>query len=172
MDYLYLTRCFAFLSAVALGGFAVLVAYRFSIRIESHWGGLGGGLGGWNVSPALACLLLSIVFGILTLVLAGQSNSGQKPDLQERYAAAIRLAYDDQARGEFKFDKPPTVDAQTNILYFHGEAASEAVKQTLVYQIRLADPQYRNIDTEIRFTPKKGDASPTKPPGAQKNGAS
>jgi hypothetical protein len=34
-------------------------------RIESHWGGFGGGLGGWRMSPSLAYLLGAIAFGVM-----------------------------------------------------------------------------------------------------------
>lgn len=32
------------------------------VGIESHWGGLGGGLGGWRISSALCFLIGSLVF--------------------------------------------------------------------------------------------------------------
>jgi hypothetical protein len=33
-----------------------------AIEISSHWGGLGGGLGGWRLSPISTLLLLALVF--------------------------------------------------------------------------------------------------------------
>ncbi|HKV12884.1 MAG TPA: hypothetical protein VJ725_32375 [Thermoanaerobaculia bacterium] len=35
------------------------------IGIETSWGGFGGGLGGWKISPSLVYLLASLVFGSL-----------------------------------------------------------------------------------------------------------
>ncbi len=32
-------------------------------RLETSWGGLGGGLGGWRISPALAWLVGALLFG-------------------------------------------------------------------------------------------------------------
>lgn len=32
-------------------------------QIETHWGGLGGGLGGWRVSASLAYLVAALAFG-------------------------------------------------------------------------------------------------------------
>jgi hypothetical protein len=32
-------------------------------RIESHWGGLGGGLGGWRMSASLGYLIAALAFG-------------------------------------------------------------------------------------------------------------
>ncbi len=62
-----------------------------SIGIESHWGGLGGGSGGWRLLPAtaLAILALSFAGGALALVAAesdpaaaigkGSDPAGQAP---------------------------------------------------------------------------------------------
>jgi len=59
--------------AAFFAGLAIWFFYRFaeSIRlegaphIESHWGGLGGGVGGWRVSPSLIYLSGAIIFGVL-----------------------------------------------------------------------------------------------------------
>jgi hypothetical protein len=32
-------------------------------HVETHWGGLGGGLGGWRVSASLAYLVAALAFG-------------------------------------------------------------------------------------------------------------
>jgi len=39
------------------------------ISAESHWGGFGGGVGGWRASPALVYLLAAFVFGSLFTLL-------------------------------------------------------------------------------------------------------
>lgn len=46
-----------------LGGFTRELYRGEWPRLETNWGGLGGGLGGWRMSPALACLLGALVFG-------------------------------------------------------------------------------------------------------------
>jgi len=33
--------------------------------IDSHWGGFGGGLGGWKVSPSLIYLTAAVAFGLM-----------------------------------------------------------------------------------------------------------
>jgi len=38
-----------------------------SLSMESHWGGLGGGMGGWRMSRTMVFLLLSLFFGGLTV---------------------------------------------------------------------------------------------------------
>jgi len=135
----------AVLSALSLAGFAYFVMRQERIRIESHWGGLGGGLGGWTISNPLACLVLAIAFGALCVALSMQQ---QKPDLLERFNGAIRLA---QERS-FQFDKPPQIDSAGR-LYFHGVAASEPIQKEIFRQIELVDPVYRFIDAEVRVSP-------------------
>ena len=39
----------------------VALARGETIEISSHWGGLGGGLGGWRVSPVATLLLLALI---------------------------------------------------------------------------------------------------------------
>lgn len=57
------------------GGFAGFVRRGEWPRFETSWGGLGGGLGGWRLSPALACLMGAVAFGtaftLVTLYLSG-----------------------------------------------------------------------------------------------------
>src|SRR5689334_19618338 len=40
-------------------------------RIESHWGGFGGGLGGWQISRSLVYLIASLGFAILAVTTLG-----------------------------------------------------------------------------------------------------
>lgn len=41
---------------------------------ESHWGGLGGGLGGWRVSPSLLYLLGALGFASAVVALGAERN--------------------------------------------------------------------------------------------------
>ena len=48
----------------------LLLEFRRSLnieapRVETHWGGLGGGLGGWRISASLAYLVAAIAFGAM-----------------------------------------------------------------------------------------------------------
>ncbi len=43
---------------------------RSMIGVRSHWGGIGGGNAGWEVSPALSLAAVTIIFAILTTVVA------------------------------------------------------------------------------------------------------
>lgn len=48
-------------------------------RVENHWGGFGGGLGGWQLSPSLVFLLASLAFAILTLTTIQYAARDLKP---------------------------------------------------------------------------------------------
>jgi hypothetical protein len=52
-------------SATAL--FLIMLFYTMLInvpvQVETHWGGFGGGMGGWRLSPTLAYLVAALVFG-------------------------------------------------------------------------------------------------------------
>lgn len=52
---------------------------RDSPRIESHWGGLGGGLGGWEFSSPFAYLVAAICFAILSITVLRDAADYLKP---------------------------------------------------------------------------------------------
>ena len=87
--------------AVLAGFFGLLTAFfagRFALAVErdpdrpgfeSHWGGLGGGLGGWRVSTSLVYLMAAIAFAGLLALTAGLALSGRT---QEEDAAGDEAA--------------------------------------------------------------------------------
>ena len=67
------------LLAVLLGGALALLFLALAETaaggppsLETSWGGFGGGLGGWNLSPALTYLLVALFLGGLFGVLANR----------------------------------------------------------------------------------------------------
>jgi hypothetical protein len=74
---------------VSAGLFVSSILDEGRIYIESHWGGIGGGLGGWRVSRSLVFLVTTAVTFALT---ADALNERVGPDLRERYRAALNLA--------------------------------------------------------------------------------
>lgn len=73
-------------------GFSTLffyLAFRQVIRgdgfsVESHWGGFGGGLGGWRVSTPLVCLLAGLALLLMVTMLS--SNLLRLPVASEETA--------------------------------------------------------------------------------------
>lgn len=47
-----------------------LIRRNNGLTFESHWGGLGGGLGGWRASPALVVAILTLLFASATVGVA------------------------------------------------------------------------------------------------------
>ncbi len=112
----------SFVIGVLMAGGPAYSAHRFvrAFRVadeapvvESHWGGYGGGLGGWRVSPAWVYLLgaaacgavaVAITFQLLTLATgpaADRSNATAKPAAN---TPAANTAQSD--RGEAGASKP------------------------------------------------------------------
>jgi hypothetical protein len=64
------------LTVLALGTLAFILLFVAATQngiqpaIESHWGGLGGGFGGWRMSSSLSYLVCAVVFGALFSLLA------------------------------------------------------------------------------------------------------
>jgi hypothetical protein len=69
----------SFLQAVIVylfGFLAIFCARRFftavnagdTLGIETHWGGLGGNMGGWNISKSVTYLLAAVIFGIMAII--------------------------------------------------------------------------------------------------------
>jgi hypothetical protein len=73
-------------TVVFLALFVLMLQRGVSARFESHWGGIGGGVGGWWMSPSLTYLVAAAVFGVLFAILvlqlerrAASSSSGPAP---------------------------------------------------------------------------------------------
>jgi hypothetical protein len=74
---------------VLFGGVILLLIPKFlkSIRfeplqVESHWGGLGGGLGGWRLSRSLTYLLVLLAFSVLLIAAAKTPMTGNPNEQQ------------------------------------------------------------------------------------------
>lgn len=44
-------------------------------QVESHWGGIGGGVGGWRISSSLTYLLAAVTFGVLFAVFVSRLDN-------------------------------------------------------------------------------------------------
>jgi len=136
------------------------------LSIESNWGGLGGGLGGWRVSSALTFLLISAaLFGAL---IAGL-QAAARPDLRERYRAAINLG----EREGIRFDKRQVVGGKLRLTV---KAPSPTAYDAFWNQVKLANSAYDDILVDVTFevpaasrpadsgSPKSSPAPPTPAP--------
>lgn len=69
---------------VGITGAVTLIASTFLIAslsrgeglaVDSHWGGLGGGIGGWRISPSILLLAVSFIFLTATFAATGADFS-------------------------------------------------------------------------------------------------
>ena len=117
------------------------------LSIESHWGGLGGGLGGWRVSRSLTYLLVTVP---LTLLLwHGMQIYPVRRDTGyslERYVPAINEAQRQNI-------KQLVVTVSSGKLHLTGSAPNVAAVDSVWNLIKQANPAYDDI--EVNFTIQK-----------------
>jgi hypothetical protein len=123
---------------VLLGGYALVLIMLFLItitlvwrligalssgdvpRIESHWGGIGGGLGGWEFSRAMVYLLASVCFAVLMVAVLHYAaddlrtpprppdNQGQQPPVDNKESLKPPADNKGQSQGSDSKDQPPS----------------------------------------------------------------
>jgi hypothetical protein len=64
---------FSFLTLQFVRRFLDEVKPGKALSFESHWGGLGGGLGGWRMAAPLVFLLAALAFGLLMIIFVSSS---------------------------------------------------------------------------------------------------
>lgn len=135
----YLILILTFLT-VSITQFLERVRNGGRVHVESHWGGLGGGLSGWRISGALLFLLLSIGLLVLLGLAAGSETPG--PDLFERYRSALNLA----ERKGIKFEQREIVGRK---LLLKGTAPSQAVANEFWDQVKLVNPVHDDVVPDL-----------------------
>jgi hypothetical protein len=111
------------------------------LEINSHWGGLGGGLGGWRVSKSLTYLIVTA--SLVTLLATGMSRPVENPKLYliERYRSTIQAAQNLGVKNlGFKVVGPRLI--LTGV-------ASRLVANKVWDQIKLANPTYDDIQVNF-----------------------
>jgi hypothetical protein len=61
-------------------------------QIETHWGGIGGGLGGWRMSSALGYLIVSIALAVLFTVFLLQFDQRERDRVDKKTEASPALS--------------------------------------------------------------------------------
>jgi hypothetical protein len=74
-------------TTVFLALFVRMIERGVSPQIETHWGGIGGGLGGWRISLSLTYLLAAAVFGVLFAFFVLQLEAPSRQPAQANEAA-------------------------------------------------------------------------------------
>jgi hypothetical protein len=111
-----------------------------NLVFESNWGGLGGGLSGWTISPPLIFLLLSI--GSLALLVVALGTANPQTDVRERYRAALNFA----AQKGIQFDTAKIVGGK---LILTGTAPQASDVNALWDQVKLANPIHDDFEAQL-----------------------
>jgi hypothetical protein len=133
---------------------------------ESNWGGLGGGLSGWSLSPALIFLLLSI--GSLALLVVALGTANSPTDVRERYRAALNVA----AQKGIQFDSAQIVGEK---LILKGTAPLATDVNAFWDQVKLANPIHDDLEAQFTLRtpqPPATGGSAASSTGAPSTGAS
>lgn len=111
--------------------------------IESHWGGLGGGLGGWRVSRSLTYLLVTVPLALLlwhsVQTYPLRTDAGYR---LERYLPAI-----DEAQRQNV--KQLTVRVSDDKLFLSGTAPNISAANSVWNLIKQANPTYDDIEVDF-----------------------
>ena len=133
--------------------FTLFLFYSFrgidGIRVESNWGGLGGGLSGWTISTQLVYLLIATgVLALLVMALSSEKPQADKPqaNLRERYRSAINLG----VQKGIQFETPVMAGDK---LLLKGTAPSQAVVNQFWDQLKLANPMSDDVVVDLTTKP-------------------
>jgi hypothetical protein len=124
---------------------------------ESNWGGLGGGLSGWSLSPGLTFLLLSI--GLLALLVVALGTANPQTYVRERYRAALDFA----AQKGIQFDTAQIVGGK---LILKGTAPSATDINAFWDQIKLANPLQDDLEAQLTVRTPQQPAAGSSTPGS------
>jgi hypothetical protein len=93
------TTTVAFVFLVFIGLFVYETSYkRKEIGVQSHWGGFGGGLGGWRAAPSLFYFVGAVLFGVMLTVLASGTSISLPTTFGASSDAAARKAANDTTK--------------------------------------------------------------------------
>jgi hypothetical protein len=98
------------------------------IGISSHWGGLGGGIGGWRVTPAASATLLALVFLAATLTIGARGGDGANNQSGNQVTANDQANAADDNVAENDADATTANEAGSNAV--GGNEADAAVNGT------------------------------------------
>ena len=132
------TAGMAVIFTVAFG----LGLYTDAIRIESNWGGLGGGVGGWSLSRPLACFIAAVGFTVAAVTLAGSAAASLPERLKEKYAPVSRLLDQEHA-------KLLHYDVRDRKLFLQAAVPTVAAKDRVWNEIKLINPSQDDIIADI-----------------------
>lgn len=123
----------------------ILTAWRDSRpQFEGHWGGLGGGVGGWRISQSIVYLVLAVAMGLMGTNIAITLINRRPPAIAavDKYQSVVRLMAQLNVRAIQTYE-------QGNKVTIKGEAPDEAAKDRIWDQIKLVNPALDDVIADI-----------------------
>ena len=136
------------MAVACAAGFFYAIAVGERVEVVSHWGGIGGGLGGWRFSRPLVLLLtvIGLVFIMAMMVHRHIERLSHKgPDYRERYSSAVNLL----RRRNVSFGDPVLKNGS---LYVRVKVPTQQVVDEFWQQARLCDINLDGLDAQLEVT--------------------
>ncbi len=113
-------------------------------QFEGHWGGLGGGVGGWRISQSIVYLALAVAMGLMGTNIAITLINRRPPAIAavDKYQSVVRLMAQLNVRAIQTYE-------QGNKVTIKGEAPDEAAKDRVWDQIKLVNPALDDVIADI-----------------------
>jgi hypothetical protein len=87
-----MTLAVAFLIAVAASAWFLRTIRKQPIEIETNWGGLGGGGGGWRASDSLVAVVAMVLAWLLLGALSIRTSAAQREAIDHEADRAAKMA--------------------------------------------------------------------------------
>jgi hypothetical protein len=111
-------------------------------QFEGHWGGLGGGVGGWRISHSFIYLVLALAMGILGTSIAITLINRRPLAAVEKYQSVVRLM------AELNVSSIQTYQDGSRVV-IKGRAPDKATKDRIWDQIKLVNPALDDVTADI-----------------------
>ncbi|HKA00604.1 MAG TPA: hypothetical protein VKE70_29030 [Candidatus Solibacter sp.] len=146
---------------------AGVVSHRFldsmkseGMSIESHWGGIGGGLGGWKVSNSLSYFAMTIALLAMVGTILPASHALDKTADRDRFASLIER-YHEALQAARNNGIDPHVGMASNKLMITGQSPNQAATNAVWDAIKKSSPGFYG-DIQVSLTLAKPPAEAAK----------
>jgi hypothetical protein len=119
--------------------FLAAISKEGQLSVESNWGGLGGGLGGWRVSSSVTFLCSTIALFVMLVIAVSAEPS--IPDLRERYRTAVSTGW----KNGLVFDETRMWGRR---LYVKGRGSQAAINE-FWNQVKIINPYFDDVWAEF-----------------------
>jgi len=119
--------------------FLATIAKEGRLSIESNWGGLGGGLGGWRISSSLTFLCSTVA--LFVMMVMAVSAEPALPDLRERYRMAVTAGW----KSGLVFDETRMWGRK---LYVKGHGSQAAINE-FWNQVKIINPYFDDVWADL-----------------------